>query len=69
MIRLNPGSFEFKKWNDYNYYLYLICEDESVSKKVQKLDMQDDKYERIFQMPRLEKMKLKNQTGSGMDLN
>lgn len=59
IIRLNPSKFEFSDWHSYNYYLYLVCEDESVSKKVQKLEMQDDKYERLIGRPRIDKNKQK----------
>ncbi len=29
VVKLNPSNFEFKDWNKFNYYLYLIGEDES----------------------------------------
>lgn len=61
IIRLNPSKFEFIDWHLYNYYLYLICEDESVSKRVQKFEMQDDKYERMIGKPRIDKNKHKDQ--------
>lgn len=32
IIRLNPHNFEFKDWMLYNYYLYIICEDETVAR-------------------------------------
>lgn len=57
IIRLNPSNFEFKDWINYNYYLYIICEDESLARKVQKLDMSDDLYEKHMHRPRLEKSK------------
>ena len=34
IIRLNPCNFEFKDWNYYNYYLYIICEDEQVARSI-----------------------------------
>lgn len=34
IIRLNPINFVFSEWNNYNYYLYIICEDEAVAKQV-----------------------------------
>ena len=34
IIRLNPSNFEFKDWNLFNYYLYVICEKEGVAKRV-----------------------------------
>lgn len=42
----------------FNFYLFLICEDEAVAKKVQKLDLPDDKYERIMGVPRAMQDKL-----------
>ena len=32
IIRLNPINFEFKDWMMYNYYLYIICEDETLAR-------------------------------------
>jgi Calcium-activated BK potassium channel alpha subunit len=57
IIRLNPSKFEFIDWHLYNYYLYLVCENESVSKRVQKFEMPDDKYERHIGKPRIDKNK------------
>lgn len=31
VVRLNPSRFEFKDWLNFNYYLYVICEDESLA--------------------------------------
>ena len=33
-VILNPSLFEFKDWINYNYYLYIICEDESLATQV-----------------------------------
>jgi hypothetical protein len=52
IIRLNPSNFVFSDWHMYNYYLYIICEDEAVAKQVQKLDMSAEDYERYFERPR-----------------
>ena len=43
MIRLNPFSFEISDWENYNYFLYMICEDYETAALVQKLEMPDDK--------------------------
>ena len=48
IVRLNPSLFEFSDWSSFNYYLYLICEDESLASQVQKLEMSDDKYEKYI---------------------
>jgi hypothetical protein len=37
IIRLNPSNFVFNDWTNFNYYLYIICEDESLASQVQKL--------------------------------
>ena len=29
IVRLNPSNFIFNAWSQFNYYLYIICEDES----------------------------------------
>ena len=29
LVRLNPSGFLFLDWIDFNYYVYIICEDES----------------------------------------
>ena len=42
----------FRDWHLYNFYLYIICEDEEVAEKIQKLDMLEEKYERLFGRPR-----------------
>ena len=54
VIRLNPNQFELVDWHIFNFYLFLICEDESVAKQLSKLEMPDDKYERIMGKPRLQ---------------
>jgi len=38
----------FKDWHLFNYYLYIICEDGEVAEEIQKLEMQEEKYERLF---------------------
>jgi len=38
IIRLNPSNFDFTDWQNYYYYIYMICEDEAVAKKVQKME-------------------------------
>ena len=48
IIRLNPNSFLFTDWDLYSYSLYIICEDIEVAREIQKLEMQDEKYERLF---------------------
>jgi hypothetical protein len=48
IIRLNPNSFLFTDWDLYSYSLYIICEDIDVAREIQKLEMQDEKYERLF---------------------
>ena len=32
VVRLNPSMFEFVDWHLFNFYLFMICEDESVAK-------------------------------------
>ncbi len=56
-MRLNPSNFELKDWHLYNYYLYIICEDEAVAKRVQKLDMPEEDYINHFGKPRMDKVK------------
>ena len=34
VVKLNPSNFVFKDWNKFNYYLYIIGEDESMATKV-----------------------------------
>ena len=34
LVRLNPSQFEFNDWINFNYYLYVICEDESLASQV-----------------------------------
>ena len=48
IIRLNPNNFVFTDWQIFSYSLYIICEDIEVAKEIQKLEMQDEKYERLF---------------------
>ena len=48
IVRLNPTNFLFKDWTHFNYYLYIICEDESQAVFVQKLQMPDEKFERYM---------------------
>ena len=52
IIRLNPINFIFQDWNIYNYYLYIICEDEAVAKQVQKLEMPEEHYLKYFSNPK-----------------
>jgi hypothetical protein len=48
IVRLNPSHFVFSDWTRFNYYLYIICEDESQVVCVQKLQMPDEKYEKYM---------------------
>ena len=57
IVRLNPSLFEFSDWQSYNYYLYVICEDELLASQVQKLEMNDDKYEKYMGRSRTDKVK------------
>ena len=34
IIRLNPIEFVFTQWEDFNFSLYIICEDYSVARKI-----------------------------------
>jgi hypothetical protein len=34
VVKLNPSNFVFSDWKKFNYYLYLIGEDESMATKV-----------------------------------
>ncbi len=34
IVRLNPALFLFEDWDNFNYYLYIICEDESNAEQV-----------------------------------
>jgi len=54
-IRLNPNEFKYTEWETYNYSLYIICEDIDVAKDIQVLEMQAEKYERLFGEPRISK--------------
>lgn len=62
-VRLNPINFEFIDWHVFSFYLFMICEDESVSKQVQRLEMPDDKYERLVGRPRQPVAKLMHLRG------
>ena len=55
IIRLNPTNFILKDWNSFNFYLYIICEDDQVAKNIEKLIMLEERYERIFNRPRMKK--------------
>ena len=48
IVRLNPSHFVFSDWTRFNYYLYIICEDESQAVFVQKLQMPDEKFEKYM---------------------
>lgn len=56
VVKLNPSNFIFKDWNKFNYYLYLIGEDESLALKVQQMEMPDEKYEKHMNRPRTDKL-------------
>jgi hypothetical protein len=34
VVTLNPSLFEFTDWENFNYYLYIICEDEDLASQV-----------------------------------
>ena len=42
----------FKDWHQFNYYIYIICEDPEVADTIQTLEMSEEKYERLFGRPR-----------------
>ena len=44
VIRLNPSGFKLQNWHVFNYYLFIVSGDEDDAKKVQKLEMSDEKY-------------------------
>ena len=48
VIRLNPTDFVFTNWKHFNFYIYIICEDDENANQVQKLDMSDEKYLRLI---------------------
>ena len=52
VIRLNPATYKLKNWHVFNYYLYVISEDEDKAKQLQKLQMSDDKYKHVVERPR-----------------
>lgn len=52
VIRLNPANFKLQNWHVFNYYLYIISGDEEDAKKVQRLDMSDDKYKSLTEHTR-----------------
>ncbi len=56
IVKLNPSLFVFRDWNRFNFYLYLIGEDESLALKVQHLEMQDEKYEKHMKRPRTDRL-------------
>lgn len=56
-VILNPSLFEFKDWINYNYFLYIICEDESLATQVQMLEMPDEKYVKYMGRQRTEKLR------------
>lgn len=45
---MNPNDFQFKDWDQYNFFLYVICEDSEAAEKISKLDVPEDRYERVF---------------------
>lgn len=55
MVTLNPSLFEFTDWANFNYYLYIICEDEDLANQVTQLEMPDEKYERYLGRSRSER--------------
>ena len=60
VIKINPVNFELVDWQYFNFYLYIICADEEDAKKVQKLEMPNDKYERYVGVPRRQHPLTKN---------
>ena len=52
IIRLNPINFMFKDWHLFNYFIYIICTDPEIADSIEKLDMPEEKYERLFGRPR-----------------
>lgn len=63
---MNPNKFVFKDWNLFNYYLYIICEDEEVAQDIQKLEMQKEKFDRIFGCSRYSERKSEDKS-KGID--
>ena len=56
VVKLNPSNFVFSDWNKFNFYLYLIGEDESLAIKVQQMEMPDEKYEKHMYRPRTDRL-------------
>jgi len=54
IIRLNPNNFTFKHWEKYNYYIFMICEEESIAKQVQRMENSDGKPGRFIDKARSE---------------
>lgn len=48
IVRLNPALFLFKDWKHFNYYLYIICEDDSNAEQVQNMDIPIDTFNIYF---------------------
>ena len=65
VVTLNPSLFEFADWDNFNYYLYIICEDEDLASQVTQLEMPDEKYERYLGRSRSERFPNNNNGGEG----
>lgn len=52
MIRLNPCEFVFQDWDNYCFFIYIICEDKEIAENIATLAINEDKYERYFKRPR-----------------
>jgi hypothetical protein len=63
VIRLNPSKFQLYEWNLFSYHLYIICESGEVAADIQKLEMKDEKFEKLLGHPRVKKDAFKNKDG------
>ena len=64
MIRLNPYNFHLSDWDNYKYYLYIICPDDSIAKQIQILKMPTDKYNLLTEKLTKEREKNKIENAS-----
>ena len=59
IIRLNPSQYALEDWNFFYYYLYVICPEESDARRLQKIELSDEKYLKWIGKERTDKEKSK----------
>jgi hypothetical protein len=48
VIRLNPSMFKVKNMKNFNYHIYMICEDKVIADRIEILDMAKENKRRHF---------------------